>query len=147
MGSTSPAFAVAQTSTVQELPKSFLNDLSGEFNVPSIDSPDFKKFMIDASQDSRKLNDALRQVSIGVAGKIPAVGSAVGAVVAYLYPEQNGLDSKLNALEDKLTAKIEKKADEEHVKYIKSQIEILKNAANELQVALHTVKNGSYYDK
>ncbi|PHC34813.1 hypothetical protein COF09_31645 [Bacillus toyonensis] len=147
VGGTAPAFAEVQTQTVQELPKSFLNDLSGEFNAPpSIDSSDVKKLMIDASQDSRKINDLLRQISMGVAGKIPAVGSVVSAMVGYLYPEQNGTDSKLNALEAKLTAKIEKEVNAQRVEDIKSRIKNLTNAANELQVALHKTKSGSYYD-
>ncbi|MCD2338378.1 RICIN domain-containing protein [Bacillus cereus] len=144
VGGTAPVFAAVQP--VQELPKTFLNDLGLEFNPPSIQSAEVKKIMIDASENPRRLNDLLRQISMGVTGKVPAVGSVVSALVGYLYPEQNGVDSKLNALEDKLTAKIEKTADAEHVKIIKSKIQTLTEAADELQVALNKVNKGIYYD-
>ncbi|HHQ2899395.1 TPA: insecticidal delta-endotoxin Cry8Ea1 family protein [Bacillus cereus] len=144
LGSTASAFATEQP--VQELPKAFLNDLSGELNSPSINSEEVNKIMSDAFKDSRRLNDLLRQISMGVAGKIPAVGSVVSAMVGYLYPEQDGTDSKLNALESRLTAKIEQTVDNQHVKDIKSHIKNLENAANELQTALNSVNKGTFYN-
>ncbi|MED2750140.1 RICIN domain-containing protein [Bacillus thuringiensis] len=130
----------------QELPKTFLDGLGGELNPPSISSEQVAKLMRDASIDSRRLNDLLRQVTMGVVGKIPAIGSVVSAMVGFLYPEETGLNSKLNALEAKLTEKIEKAVDEQHVKDIKSHIQNLTHAANELQTALYSVQKGSYYD-
>ena len=144
LGSTASVFAAEQP--VQELPKEFLNNLSGELNSPFIYSEEVNKIMRDAFKDSRRLNDLLRQISMGVAGKIPAVGSVVSALVGYLYPEQDGVDSKLNALEARLTEKIEQAVDNQHVEDIKSHIKNLQNAANELQTALYTVKSGNYYD-
>ncbi|WP_212745294.1 insecticidal delta-endotoxin Cry8Ea1 family protein [Bacillus sp. 2SH] len=143
LGGTASVFAAEQP--VQELPK-LLNDLSGEFNSPLIKSEEVSKIMSDASKDARRLNDLLRQISMGVAGKIPAVGSVVSAMVGYLYPEQDGTDSKLNALEAKLTAKIEQAVNDQHVKDIKSHIQNLTNAANELQTALNSVNKGAFYD-
>lgn len=143
LGSTATAFAAEHP--VQELPSTFLNDLNLELSPP-ISSEQVAKIMRDASIDSRRLNDLLRQVTMGVVGKIPAIGSVVSAIVGSLYPEQTGTDSKLNALEAKLTAKIETKADEEHVKDIKSRIQNLINASGELQNALCSVQKAIYYD-
>ncbi|MEH7244714.1 hypothetical protein COC60_10640 [Bacillus thuringiensis] len=92
---------------VHQLPKGFLKDLSEELKQKTqITSEDVAKIMRDASSDSAKLNDLIRQVSIAAVRKISSVGMVISPIISYIWPEQAGLDSKLNALEAKLTAKI-----------------------------------------
>ncbi|HDR7761408.1 insecticidal delta-endotoxin Cry8Ea1 family protein [Bacillus cereus] len=132
------------TNEIHQLPKGFLKDLGEELKQKTqITSEDLAKIMRDASHDSAKLNDLIRQVSIAAVGKIPSVGMAISPIISYLWPEQAGVDSKLNALEARITAKIGQAVGEQHTRDIQSKIKDLKHAMEKLEDSLNT---GTFYD-
>ncbi|MGH0803509.1 insecticidal delta-endotoxin Cry8Ea1 family protein [Bacillus cereus] len=132
------------TNKVHQLPKGFLKDLGEELKQKTqITSEDLAKIMRDASRDSAKLNDLIRQASIAAVGKIPSVGMAISPIISYLWPEQAGVDSKLNALEARITAKIGQAVGEQHTRDIQSKIKDLKHAMEKLEDSLNT---GTFYD-
>ncbi|MCU4863834.1 insecticidal delta-endotoxin Cry8Ea1 family protein [Bacillus cereus] len=132
------------TNEVHQLPKGFLKDLGEELNQKTqITSEDLAKIMRDASRDSAKLNDLIRQASIAAMGKIPSVGMAISPIISYLWPEKAGVDSKLNALEARITAKIGQAVGKQHTSDIKSKIKDLKHAMEKLEDSLNT---GTFYD-